>query len=78
MASSSRRSFVEIQSLVIEIKISAICLLIWAHTNSVDQVKEAALDAVVRNGRKICFQDEQCTCMSFHEKILKLSKIILF
>ena len=52
---------------------NAICLLIWAHTNSVDQVKEAALDAVVRNGKKICFQDEWETLTLLHPDLCLLA-----
>jgi hypothetical protein len=33
-------------------------VLIWAHTNSVDEVKEAVLNFMVQNRHSICLQNE--------------------
>jgi hypothetical protein len=52
---------------------NAIELMIWAHNNSVDHVKEAALEVVVRNGKEICLQQDWEMLTIIHPELCPLA-----
>jgi speckle-type POZ protein len=52
---------------------NAIELMIWAHKNSVDQVKKAALDVVVQSGKNICLQEDWEMLTILHPELCLLA-----